>query len=374
MRVRSGARRRGFILPLTLLVTTVITVLLAASFILVSAEFRVTDSSFASSRALAYAQAGLQDYFAQPRSLGTGYDSTTIAYSGGYATVVAYRLRAQTAVVPAVGVIWVVKSIGTDTVRASSGQPNARRAIMQLARFQSASVPARAALVAANGVHLYGAGSLNYALSGVDLGAQCSCVYTKDSTAFSVPAGLWQSDATAITPTPNEQPASAPALLALIGIDWTRLLQGYFTPDRYIAAGSTSGWPASGSCSYQSWYVQGTATMPNSSGMRGMLVVTGDLVINNNAHWDGVILVGGRLLPQAWNTSYVLHGMVVTGLNLLSSPLVPVGTDSLWKLAGWNQGSRPAIQWDYCYASGAVATQSYLVPLNNAWFNNWPTY
>ena len=55
--IPSRAAERGFVLATTLLVTTLLTVMLAASFLLVSAEQRTTDNSFGTARALALAQA-----------------------------------------------------------------------------------------------------------------------------------------------------------------------------------------------------------------------------------------------------------------------------------------------------------------------------
>ncbi len=85
--------RRGFILATTLLVMTLLTVMLVATFVLISAEFRTTNGSYSTSRSLDLAEAGLQSYFAFAHTLTTGSDSTNYTFPGGYASVVAKRLR-----------------------------------------------------------------------------------------------------------------------------------------------------------------------------------------------------------------------------------------------------------------------------------------
>ena len=93
--IRSRAAARGFVLATPLLVTTLLTVMLAASFLLVSAEQRTTDNSFGTARALALAQAGQQNYLAQNRGLSdtSSYDSSRVTLVLGYADVVATKLR-----------------------------------------------------------------------------------------------------------------------------------------------------------------------------------------------------------------------------------------------------------------------------------------
>lgn len=52
-----------------MLVVTLLTVMLASAFILVSADYRTTLNAFASARALALAQAGMQNYFSVGHNL-----------------------------------------------------------------------------------------------------------------------------------------------------------------------------------------------------------------------------------------------------------------------------------------------------------------
>lgn len=190
--------RRGFILPTTLLVMTLLTVMLTAAFILASAEFRATDNTLANSRALAIAEAGLEGYYAQQRNLDTGstYDSVRLTFSSGYADIVGRRIR------PASGShlpMWLIRSLGTATDPRQPGQAQGQRAVAQLAELSTGTIPARAAITAVNGILMYNpyAGTTN-PISGTDFPATVTgCTDpgspTGDTAAYAVstPAGFF---------------------------------------------------------------------------------------------------------------------------------------------------------------------------------------
>ena len=155
MRSNTSETARGFVLPTTLLVTTLLTVMLTAAFILVSAEHRTTDNSLAGARALSLAQAGLQSYLAANRGIGSSstYDSVRYTVSDGYSDVVAQRLR------PAAGssmAVWVIRSGGYSTDPRLGGQTQGKRVVAQLAQLNVGTLPGRAAMVAINGVQMFG--------------------------------------------------------------------------------------------------------------------------------------------------------------------------------------------------------------------------
>jgi len=364
------------VLPTTLLVVTLLTVMLAASFILVSADYRTTLNVFASARALALAQAGMQTYFSVPHpNVSTGTDdSATYTFSGGYVRVRAQRLRDTSTAGPVA--LWVVRAIGYDTLRALSGQPNGQRAVAQFATLTTVSLPARAAMVAPNGVQILGAGSPQAAISGTDLGPQCSCGGGPGSNALSVPSGMLTPNT---PPSPTEVIATRSAALDSTHIDWVSLLQGNFTPDSLLPVGSAAGWPAGGSCTYLTWYVPGNAIIPAipggpyGNGIRGLLVVKGNVTVSDGAHWDGVIVAGGRLRAASSTANYLIHGMVVTGLSQLSSGADPL-PDSVVTWPALAAGYAAHIQWTWCYTMGAIGSLSYLVPVRNAWVDIWSTY
>ena len=350
MRASNGKRRGGFILPTTLLVMTVLTVMLAAAFVLVSAEYRVTDNSFASSRALALAQAGLQNYFATGHNLTGAADSTVFTFSNGYARVAAFKLRDPSATHQA---LWVVRSIGFDTVRAQPGQPNGQRAIAQFAQFQPGVLPGLAAVVAPNGVEFTGSGN---APDGSDASF---CSPSSSNYGMVVPpGGLSGPSMPAPTGTPagvNPLYTSAAQIIDSTRIDWPALLGGQFTPDYTTSppcldARQTSGGFPVGLC-------VGNASLNNRR--YGLLVVTGNVTLESGVHWDGILVVGGNV--NANRANVIVHGMIITGL---SGP--SVAPDTL------QRGN--TIQWASCYNGPSVATLSGLVPIKNAWVDNWSTY
>jgi hypothetical protein len=367
--IRSRAAERGFVLATTLLVTTLLTVMLAASFLLVSAEQRTTDNSFGTARALALAQAGLQNYFAQNRGLAdtSTYDSTRITLVLGYADVVAAKVRPSGAGSGSTLALWVVRATGVATSPVMAGQTQGSRTIAQFAQLNLGTLPARAALVALNGVVITGVGSAPpaYPVSGHDLGSQAPCVspggLAADTFAVSVPTGKYN--------VVNVQPPAGigvetwyPSWSNLYDsthIDWVSLVGGNFLPDYTIPPGP---WPPLVSTNYLVGYVAGDVTVPAGQ-RRGMLVATGNVTLAPNAHWDGIILAGGRLIPNA--ASAVAHGMIVTGLNLaLGQPVAP---DTI-------QPGVVRMQWTWCYTQSSVNSLSALVPFKNGWVDTWSTY
>jgi formylmethanofuran dehydrogenase subunit C len=163
-------------------------------------------------------------------------------------------------------------------------------------------------------------------------------------------------------PTPTGTPAgvdsmytSAAQIIDSTRIDWPALLGGQFTPDYTTSppcldARQTSGGFPVGLCN-------GNASL---NGRRyGLLVVTGNVTLENGVHWDGILVVGGNV--DANRANVVVHGMMITGLNGPS-----VAPSQL------QRGN--TFQWASCYNGPSVATLSGLVPIKNAWVDNWSTY
>jgi hypothetical protein len=344
------------------MVMTLLTVMLATAFLLISAETRTTDSSFASSRALALAQAGQQAYLAAPHGIVGTYDSVHYAFPGGYARVVARRLHDSTATLQQ---LWAIYSTGVDTTRALSGQPSGLRTIVQLARLQSGSLPARAAMVAANGVRFLGNGA-----NPIDGGDAAFCWPQHDSTGLTGPTGgvVDSSPPPPPKPAPTGSPgtevlATAQAVLDSSHIDWVRLVdQGEFTPDYTTTSPCTHAAQLSG---FPSGLCTGNATL---SGRRyGILVVTGDVDLANAAHWDGILIVGGRLTtPTGGSSTYTVHGMVITGLNILRGQSVQANQ--------LRRGTSRVIQWASCYTAPSVTGLAAFTPVRGTWFDSWALY
>ncbi len=351
--------RRGFILPTTLMVMTLLTVMLSAAFVMVSAEFRASDNALSQSRASSLAQAGLQDYLSQSRTLSSSatYDSLRITYGAGYTDVVATRL------VPVNGsrqAIWLVRSTGFVTGSLLSGQVQAQRTIAQLTTFNPGVLPIKAAFVAANQIVFPGVSGLSAPIDGTD---SCSVTDTVDLMANTADIlGGPGTSTTGLSIRNGPGPAwTRAAILDSTHIDWSSLVAGNFTPDYNVppfpSASAMNTWPIQ--------YSSGNLTLSSFSSGKGILVVKGDLTISVAAQWYGIILVGGRVSVGAFSLVDI-KGAVVTGLNNITSP-GSVGIDSLPR--GW-----PGFQWSTCSAGLSAASQNAMSPLRHTFIDTWATY
>jgi len=384
-RTTRSRAERGFVLATTLLVTTLLTVMLAASFLLVSAEQRTTDNSFGTARALSLAQVGLQYYFSLNTTLTdtSTYDSVRVTLANGYADVVARRVRPGGAPTGSPLALYVIRSTGVATSPVMAGQVQGNRTIAQFAQLNPSNLPARAALVALNGVRINGSTGTTHPVYGHDLGSQLPCVSpggnAADTFAISYPSGGYtysnSSPAPTGYPTGLESPyASWSNLYDSTHIDWPSVVSGNLIPDQTIpvgAAQTTPPWPAILASTYPVIWVPGDVTIPAGQ-RRGVLVAQGNVTVQDATHWDGIILAGGRLiLSPSTLTNYALHGMIVTGLNLALGQSVP--PDTVQRGVSAMQGL-PPIEWTWCYTRSSINSLSSLVPLKNGWADTWTTY
>ncbi len=355
-----GTERRGFILATTLLVMTVLTVMLAAAFVMISAEFRTTNGSFGSTRALNLAQAGIATYFAQSHNLTTGYDSTIYSFSKGYARVVARKLRDSTTTSKAV---WVVYATGVDTTNSTNrGSTGAQRVIARLAKLDPGNLPARAAFVAANGVTMQGGGG--NPISGQDFGfvtPNCNTAARHDTTGLTTNTTGYNNGAGALPTRGVEYLPTDNTVTDSTYIDWAKLIAGQFTPD-YV-----NQLPPAGNATYYTYYwpdSTGTVNIPSGT-YRGFLVTLGDVTLQANAHWDGIILAGGQL-NAGGNVTYTVHGMVITGMNIARGHNVPPNPV--------RRGGSRVIRWDYCYATSSISSLGFLQPVISSTTDSWKTW
>jgi hypothetical protein len=336
--------RRGFVLPTTLMVMTLLTVMLTAAFVMISAEFRTSDNSLAISRANALAQAGLQDYLSRNRGLGIGasWDSIRITYSSGYADIVGTRLVAQSGNhLP----MWVIRSTAVLTANALTGSTTASSTAAQLTQLNSGSLPLKAAFIAANPIQFIGTGLP--AITGQD-----SCSSNIDTVGL-VAASTDIYGASGVTLTRN---FSRAAILDSTHIDWASLLAGNFTPDFTVPS-----WPSTYS-GYPVYYSSGDLTL--STSRVGILVVRGNLTMGTFSSWKGIVIVGGHLVGAA-NNFALIEGSVITGLNNLITPN-SAGTDTIYRSSFFT-----GFHWDSCENALAVAGMIGMSPLKHTFIDTW---
>jgi len=95
--------------------------------------------------------------------------------------------------------------------------------------------------------------------------------------------------------------------------------------------------------------------------------VLGDLTIGGGQTWDGIILVGGRIVD---NGNGAISGAVVTGLNILKD--CPNGSGSRCTVAESSRANgTKAYRYDSCKISRATSGLARLKGVSNAWVDNW---
>jgi len=109
-------------------------------------------------------------------------------------------------------------------------------------------------------------------------------------------------------------------------------------------------------------YVSGD--LPDLPNGRGLLVVSGNLTMNGNTHWNGIVLVGGGVTA---NGNDNVQGAVLSGLNIMSNPLASIPIASL------GNGTK-TIQYNSCEVKKALQGTRALVPRRGTWTDNWSVY
>jgi hypothetical protein len=100
--------------------------------------------------------------------------------------------------------------------------------------------------------------------------------------------------------------------------------------------------------------------LPNSG--RGILIVSGNFSISGGTVWDGLLLVGGTLTSNGGNS---INGATISGLNLQIGQAVPASAIA---------NGEKFFRYNSCILARALRPFSGVVPLENAWTDNWASY
>lgn len=342
---------RGVALPIALFVVTIMTVMLAAAFTRVGAEREMATGASDAVNALTVAQTGLQTYFGTRTGRPADGDSIRFNVTGGYADVVARVVRRSADTLQKE--LYIVRSTGYVIVPALGATAQGKRTVAQFARWQVGNMRRIAAYVAANGATDQNPANQVRAGGADQCGTTPGIGSIRGASASSLSRGTYQP--TAIIGGSGTQVADT------TNIDWITIVNGGFTPDyRYINTADLG---------YKSQMVQGDATLNNALG-RGLLIVTGNLTMSgSSAHWQGIVLVGGKIIFTN-GTKSEFEGLVISGLNELLSGASPQAT----QLGG--VGGATWWHFDYCstYVDATLAALTGLVGVPNAWVDNWATY
>jgi hypothetical protein len=354
----NNTERRGFAIPIALLVIAALTIMIAGGFSLVSAERRSVADQKSQISAFRIAEQGLEIFLVRRDSLMAGHpgyshvpgatpDTAVIPMVGGTATVTLTRLR------PVKGSqsgLYVARSRGVET----SGSFPGVRTVAQYVLWEPAPMQVLAGWTALSGLQKNGGAGT---LGGIDL-----CHDSAAVAGVAVPVNPGYTGKTVAVGDPPVD-SIAPDSVA---IDWNGILNlGAITPTITIPGGSwpTAAMTASFADTLSTYYpivrVNGDFSLPSSG--TGMLIVTGSLTLNGSVGWRGVLLVGNDITSNGNNG---IQGATVSGLNVKLGTYVPGSTAN-----GTKQ-----YNYDSCEVAKATTTMGALVTLRNTWVDNWVEY
>jgi hypothetical protein len=366
-RTPHASRRRGFALPMAILVIAFLTITIAATVAATSSEVTTNLAQRGESRAYMLAQAGLENFTARRHEAGfcascgappaTVRESTTVTLPGGYAQVVAQRIRVGSNTVPAV---YLLRSRGVDTSRSgitgSSVGTYGERTVAQLVYWNVNQVNVLSGWTSTSGLNKQGSSGT---ISGVD-----NCGQKATVAGIAVPNGDYSSTGNFIPQgnPPIQQLGTQADANASVKIDWAGIVNGNrIQPDLVINPPAPFTWPSFSDPNYYPVIrVNGDFTLPSTGG-RGTLIVTGNLTISGSDLWRGIILVGGVLNSNGNNSVF---GATTSGLNTLLGQTVGPAVAN---------GNKTYV-YDSCQvAKAATGLASYSV-FPNAWMDNFVTY
>ena len=366
MSVSVRLNRRGATLPLTILLLALMGVAVAISFTRVSSERRTTGDGRAQLGAFAVAQSGLNRFLSTLNGKPVGPYPVTVTYNdlpGGTAQVDLRQLReSTTTLLPA---LYVITSRGTYTGGKTYDAlaPAAQRTVATYALWTPAPFDLNGAFTSLNadGVRVNGSSAR---MSGTD---RCGAGAAIPGIAS---VGAQYDGQVAVLSEGN--PPGVPVNLGTGGtggtadqevdIDWGAIRAGTMLPPDYTyptwpSAGQFNGWPVT--------RVNGDLNPLPSNG-KGILIVTGDLVINGTSPvrtWEGIIMVGGTLTG---NGASNIYGAVITGLNIKVG--IPVtGLNDL------GNGTK-RYQYDSCALTRALGRIGSIQRVRNGWNDTWSSY
>jgi hypothetical protein len=356
----SQLNKRGATLPLGIIVLAVMSVAVAITYARISAErFSAADIQ-AQLGAFGVAQSGLNRYFsaiaAKPAaSVSVNY----VDLPNGTAQVEVRMLReSTTTLLPAV---YVVTSRGNYTAakRYNSLTPSAERTVATYALWTPAPFDLNGAFTSLSGIDKNGTSG---ALSGID-----NCTATGGNApaipGVAVPTGTYTGPASPIDGNPDNVPhemgtgGPGGAAKDSVGIDWPAIIAGTKLPPDF----TFPAWPTA--AQFNNWPVTkvvGNLNLPSDG--KGILIVTGDMILNGSQRWDGLVLVGGTISSNGNNT---IAGAIITGLNVKLGVAVPVQA-----IANGNKD----FLYDSCNLARALGHVGYLQRVRNGWTDTWSSY
>ena len=360
--MQTNTERRGFAIPIAVLVIAVLTIMIAGGFSLVSAERRSVADQKSQISAFRIAEQGLELFLVRRDSLMAGTpnytkvpgakDSVRINMVGGYADVSLTRLR------PPKGSqagLYVVRSKGVETAGAYAGTPQGVRTVAQYVLWEPAPMQVLAGWTALSGIQKNGGAGT---LGGIDVCGDSAAV-----AGVAVPVNPGYTGKTVAVGDPPVDTIAPDS----VAIDWNAIVNlNSIEPTIRIPGGS---WPTaaleaayadSNSTYYPIIRIDAPDFVLPSSG-KGMIIATGHVTINGLIGWKGVLLVGNDIISNGTN---IVEGATISGLNVKLGTYVPSATANGTKQYNYNS----------CEVAKATTTMGALVTLRNTWVDNWVEY
>jgi hypothetical protein len=381
--------RRGFALPMAILIIAFLTVTIAAAYAATSSEMTINTAQRGESRAYMIAQAGLENFMARRNEPGfckvcgappaTTFESTSVKVANGVAYITALQVRTATNTRPA---IYLLRSRGIDTTGAAiSGgslgtgtSGKAERTVAQLVYWNVNQVQVLSGWTSASGLDKSGSSGT---ISGVD-----NCGQKTTVAGIAIPTdGLSVSgNFTPVGNPPIQELGTQEQTNASIKIDWDGIMNGNrIQPDLTFANQSQANgaWPNFSSPDYYPVIrVNGDFTMPDAGG-HGTLIVMGNLTISGNNLWQGIIMVGGKMTSDGNNT---MMGATMSGLNelltneqLANAQHLSSSTLTNNPQPAYAKGTK-TFQYDSCQVDKAAGGLASYSVYPNAWMDNFVTY
>ena len=352
---------RGATLPLTLALLALMTLTVAAAFTRVAAERRINGDQQAQVDALSVAQSGLEVYRTTMASMpGASQDVTLNALPGGTAQISLRRVRDSVGMSPA---IYVVSSRGTSTsaARYDAKAPPAQRTVAQYMIWEPVDIDVDAAFTSLSGLDKNGNSG---ALDGND---GCAGSGMPPIPGVGVPNGLFTGQSNPINGNPDNAPdylgtpGTAGTAKDEVGVNWNGIVNNNAIPPNVVlgawpSPAAMNQWPvirANGNLSLD-------PTTNNDS--KGILIVTGNLIMSGSFKHEGIVLVGGTFTSNGNNE---IHGAIVTGLNIKLGMAVPQ--------TAIGNGNK-TFQYNSCNILRALRPIGSLEAVRNAWTDDYPSY
>jgi hypothetical protein len=399
---RQTRERRGFALPMAILVIAFLTVTISAAYTATSSELTTNMAQRGESKAYMVAQAGLENFMARRNENGfcpmctvvgavapplATYESTTVALPGGYAQVVAQRIRVASDKRPA---IYLLRARGVDTSsKALSGSTivngvnvaRAERTVAQLVYWNVNQVNVLSGWTSTSGLDKNGSSGT---ISGVD-----ACGKKPSVAGVAMPDGDYGTNG-GFTPSGNppvQYLGTQAQTNAAVKIDWNGVINGNrIQADYTFATGAVAAstwasidWGTGGALKYPVIRVNDNFTMPDMGG-QGTLIVMGNLTISGNNLWKGILLVGGTMTSNGNGT---MTGATMSGLNTMfdadqlnkAKALAPLANPPLTNTPNMaTANGTKTFQYDSCEVARAAGGLASYSVYPNAWMDNFVTY